>query len=776
MAWSPLARELREFEYTSLRSKPRAFRIIKLLPSTRSWFPPFRETLNIKILEANVDDATTKYDTLSYCWGSGAADRIVVVSHFHNDTGCEEYTTICISASLESALLSLVRNRDIENSRPIFADQICINQADNIEKIQQVGLMGDIYSKSAKTIVWLGEETTETRHCFDFASEINSEGILSRMMGPNVSHYMNVFDAVMDSSLELETEAEREDRDDSLDLIARYGPRFPLRGLTEILLRAWVNRLWTVQEGCLPPELIFRCGEQSLCYDCFRATLLFYSIWNTYWLRIPKEAVPKGEVRARNQIFNLNKPFLRLIKERRRIHTTRSPRKSLVDVVIQYNVNDNMPKIGATKAEDRIYALLGLARDDEITRKIVEGMEIDNVRASFTKFAASVIPKNPDLLLFSQIPKSPEHRDQLPSWVPDWSTDPLRIPHGYADLTTPVFSAGGHVSSRDVVAEVSTGTLRVNAISIGRVIRVGLRGIQRDEEALVENIEYMSVRHFFEEINQFMELATNINPIYALDMKDEQSRLASTIRLSDGGLSIRQFPAQFDPGAANYTLQRIHLEVSNWGKKLIDVEARNRLMRSFTGMIRSTGVMPWYWTPASEVDMIRLCALDPIAAARIWIQGFSLTVSDVGSVIWHVTKLRLHTIWIRIRRTQAKHDLQSPDHDIALSKVGLTGDLVHSKEWELYTSNLFKNIGRKLFLTETGYIGLGPYHMEVNDNIIVVPGSTVPHVLRPRGTSDIQDHRTMLSWSYVGEAYCDGIMDGELAARESKVTQVFVIT
>ncbi|KAI1424335.1 hypothetical protein F5Y12DRAFT_785471 [Xylaria sp. FL1777] len=735
MALSPFARKLEEFEYPSLRSKPRVFRVIKLLPSTRSWFSPFREILNIEILEVNVDDAAGEFDTLSYSWGNGAVDRIVIVSPLRSNETGRGYSTIRISASLESALLSLVRNANTEASRPIFADQICINQADNAEKAQQVALMGDIYARSAKTIVWLGEDTRETRRYFDFSSEVNSEGILGRVMGPNVSHFMNVFDAVMDSSLEVETEAERQDRDDILDLVTRYGPRFPLRGLAEILRRTWAKRLWTVQEGCLPAELTFRCGEKSLCYDCFRGGLLFYSIWNTYWLRMPNGPVPKEEIRARNEIFNLNKPFLRLVKDRKAIHVTRSPRSTLTDMVIQYNVNDNMPKIGATKAEDRIYALLGLARSDEITREVVQGMEIDNVKSSFTKFAASVIPRHVDVLLFSQIPKSPEYRHLLPSWVPDWSTDPLRMPYGYSDLTTPVFSAGGHENSHDIVAEVLTGALRVSAISVGRVIRVGLRGIQRDEDTLVENIEYISVRRFFEEIDEFMELATNINPIHAPDVLDEQRRLGSKIRLSDGGLSVRQFPAQFDPATANTILQRIHLEVSHWGKKLMDVEAQNQLMSSFTGMIRSAEVVPWYWTPASEVGIIRLCARDPIAAARILITGFFLAMSDVGWVIWYITKLRLYTTIINVRRTRAKHNLQSPDRHDALQKVGLTSELIHSNEWELYTSNLFKNIGRKLFLTDTGYMGLGPCHMEVDDNIVVIPGSTVPHVLRPHALS-----------------------------------------
>ncbi|KAI1367610.1 heterokaryon incompatibility protein-domain-containing protein [Xylaria arbuscula] len=779
MAWSLWSPKSNQYSYPSLRSKPRVFRVIKLLPPIRSWLPPYRETLNIEILEADVDSATGQYETLSYSWGDSPIDRTVIVSRFDNGKRNLEHTTIRISASLELALLSLAHDGDIETRRPIFADQICINQASDAEKIQQVGLMGLIYSRSAATIVWLGAPTAETNYCLDFSCEINGEGVLSRVMGPNVSHYMDVFDAVMDPSRDLQTEAQREDRDDLLDLIARYGPRFPLRGLVEVLCRAWHTRLWTVQEGCLPARLIFRCGEKSQCYDCLRGLLLFYSMWNNYWLEMPKEPVSKEEIAMRREIFTLNKPFLRLVTERRMLHVTQSPRKALYDLVLRYNVNDNAPKIGATRAEDRIYALLGLARSDEITREIIENMEVDNVKGSYTRFAASVIKANEDLLLFSQWPKSKEHGDQLHSWVPDWSMDPLRTPYGYSDLMKPMYSAGGDGHGDSIVADVSAGVLRLSAISVGKVVRVGVHGIEREEDATVEKVEYMSVRGFFEEISEFIELAAAITSMHDPDISDEQRRLEAVIRLSDGGLSTRQFPAQFDPVPAILTLKRIHIAISEWGKRLRDVKAQTRLMSSFTGMVRSTGIMPWYWTPASEIDVVRSCATDPIAAAWTWIQGLLFTTSDIICVTWFVAKLRLHTASIRYRRARAKLDLHHPDHKTALENVGLPSDLINTDEWELYTSNLFKNIGRRLFLTDTGRVGLGPSQMKPGDSIVVIPGSTVPHVLQRQTKLDSLDDgsggHNAPSWSYVGEAYCDGVMDGELVTGQGNEPQVFVV-
>ncbi|KAI1122290.1 heterokaryon incompatibility protein-domain-containing protein [Nemania abortiva] len=767
MVWSPFCWTYRDFEYPSLCSKPRAFRLIKLLPPTRAVFPPFRETLNIEIIETNADEAAGEYDTLSYCWGGGVADRTVVVSVPNGHGNSIEYRRIYISASLESALLGLARGNNIRNGRPIFADQICINQADSAEKVQQVRLMGEVYARGARTVVWLGEGTTETSRYLDFLSELSSEGVLSRVMGPNVSHYMKVFDAVMDSSIGLETEAEREDRDDILDLVARYGPRFPLRGLSEILRCAWLNRLWTVQEGCLPVNLTFKCGERSLCYDCVCGGLLFHSIWTTYCVDMPQGPVSKEEIQARHEIYGLSQPFIRIIAGRRAIHGAQAQRRSLYDIVVQYNVNDDKPKTGATKAEDRIYALLGLVGKDDVARETIEEMEVDNVAGTFTKFAASVVKRHADVLLFSQMPKSPAHGHQLPSWVPDWSADPLRIPYGYSDLTTPVFSAGGCREENDIVADASTGVLRVGATLAGRVIRVGAHGIRPDESATIQNVEFVSVRRFFEEIHDFMEEAAKANASHAPDISNEQRRLDSAIRLSDGGLSVRQFPTRFDSNTAVTLLRDIHTSVSHWGNKLRDVETQTRSLSSFTGMIRTAGVMPWYWTPASEIDVIRLCAIDPIAATGAWLRGLFLTMSDVCWVMWYIAKLRLLTAMTRLRQKRAKVDFQRSDRDKVLSNVGLKSDLLLSQEWELYTSNLFKNIGRKLFLTDTGYVGLGPLHnTEVGDAIVVIPGSSVPHILRPLD---------LCSWSYVGEAYCDGIMDGELIAEDSKTVRMFEI-
>jgi len=94
----------------------------------------------------------------------------------------------------------------------------------------------------------------------------------------------------------------------------------------------------------------------------------------------------------------------------------------------------------------------------------------------------------------------------------------------------------------------------------------------------------------------------------------------------------------------------------------------------------------------------------------------------------------------------------------------LYGALVNSTDesggfeasWRLPASRLdilYRHNGRRPFLTAKGRLGLGPKDMRNGDIVAVVFGAEVPLVLREEA-----DGRYLL----VGEAYVDGIMDGEV--------------
>uniref|UniRef100_L2FI73 Het domain protein n=1 Tax=Colletotrichum fructicola (strain Nara gc5) TaxID=1213859 RepID=L2FI73_COLFN len=76
------------------------------------------------------------------------------------------------------------------------------------------------------------------------------------------------------------------------------------------------------------------------------------------------------------------------------------------------------------------------------------------------------------------------------------------------------------------------------------------------------------------------------------------------------------------------------------------------------------------------------------------------------------------------------------------------------------SEKLVFNTGRCLFLTEEGYLGLGPRELVSGDAIVMLSGGTLPFVLRECG---VAEDRT---WSVVGECYVHGLGGDEIWAAE----------
>jgi hypothetical protein len=72
---------------------------------------------------------------------------------------------------------------------------------------------------------------------------------------------------------------------------------------------------------------------------------------------------------------------------------------------------------------------------------------------------------------------------------------------------------------------------------------------------------------------------------------------------------------------------------------------------------------------------------------------------------------------------------------------------------------------KRPFLSEYGYVGLGPSYMRPGDVIVVLNGANVPFIIRPADEG---------KYRFMGECYCDGIMDGEIISRRTKEEIVLV--
>ena len=58
-----------------------------------------------------------------------------------------------------------------------------------------------------------------------------------------------------------------------------------------------------------------------------------------------------------------------------------------------------------------------------------------------------------------------------------------------------------------------------------------------------------------------------------------------------------------------------------------------------------------------------------------------------------------------------------------------------------------------------------------DDGIVIFRGGTTPHILRKLYNGGNQEEK----YEYLGEAYCDGFMDGEILQDETKREEMFVL-
>lgn len=124
--------------YNPIDSSKAEIRIIHLLPGD------FDDTINIELVPVSLSsNPTPQYDALSYVWGQEQCQNPAFVNG----------RPITITSNLDIALRYF---RETSDEKTLWVDAVCINQQDNVEKGPQVQMMGQIYSKAARVLVWLG--------------------------------------------------------------------------------------------------------------------------------------------------------------------------------------------------------------------------------------------------------------------------------------------------------------------------------------------------------------------------------------------------------------------------------------------------------------------------------------------------------------------------------------------------------------------------------------------------------------------------------------------
>lgn len=104
-------------------------------------------------LEETFLENDTRFDAVSYVWGESRP-----TSKISFPDG-----SLPLFSNLDTMLRRL---RLVDRPRWLWIDAICIDQHNAQERSSQVRIMGRIYSKAEKVIIWLGEETETSGEAF----------------------------------------------------------------------------------------------------------------------------------------------------------------------------------------------------------------------------------------------------------------------------------------------------------------------------------------------------------------------------------------------------------------------------------------------------------------------------------------------------------------------------------------------------------------------------------------------------------------------------------
>lgn len=242
---------------------------------------PISCTLSVHSLNPDLE-----FTALSYEWGRPYKPTKEHPAPTLNVNGF----TIPIQPNLHNALRHLRGNHA---DLVIWVDAICINQKDDKEKTQQVGLMAELYSSASKTYAWIGLGTDCSDTAMATLADVGREMLRTpnrKTRGGDEGSKGHEETEESTSALEdfekLTAGAAAEERNvqapDELlklapDLVMKYlpGACFPVVECRGLLSREYWSRMWIQQEVALSSNVVVCCGNSKIPWNVFEAGLVF---------------------------------------------------------------------------------------------------------------------------------------------------------------------------------------------------------------------------------------------------------------------------------------------------------------------------------------------------------------------------------------------------------------------------------------------------------------------------------------------------------------------
>jgi len=360
--------------YTPLRTTgSNELRLVTLLPS-----PTQDAQIECTLSVGSIENQSLHYEALSYEWGDPDNPQYEILV---------DGKPFTVRRNLHQALRCL---RTEFSSRTLWIDAICINQEDVVERNHQVGMMGNIYNFASSVRVWLGEKGDHSREAILLLHEIwesfeevcrpgkevgqKAKDLRNKLAGSyytapaTPSAAFDSFDVLPSSSLPIYRGESFEIPRNLLVQERRLAwwnrlavPSEPLdqwEGVAALVERTYWSRIWIVQEYLLAAGTVIQCGWDYI--DGRRFDEAVSLVGELFERR--KENHPEPLPAINHCLERVAKsPGIKI--PRRRI-SDREP--TLLELM------ETCRSSKSCDPHDRIYAILGLAKDVPLHEIVVD--------------------------------------------------------------------------------------------------------------------------------------------------------------------------------------------------------------------------------------------------------------------------------------------------------------------------------------------------------------------------------------------------------------------
>jgi hypothetical protein len=307
---------------------------------------------------------TGPYEAISYVWGNLRRSNIITCNG----------KRLFITKNLAEVL---VRFRYHNADRRLWADAICINQDDAVEREEQLRLMGSIFRSARRMLGWLGADPGTAGVAIEFLLKFNQKPDEYLDKARHLLHHDPNGSDILDPGMDWES----------------------WRAIKDFFELPYFHRVWIIQELGLSTHALLFWGKHEVKWVevaqfCASADFKGASIVNHLQLKC----------------WVAHHSYMIWMK-----NSIGTPRYNFLEVLHWARVH------GSTDARDRIYAFLSHPSAFFGGSSIIQPNYKICAAEAYTELAVEVIERTKNLQILTFVDHDTDLTSEgLPSWVPDW--------------------------------------------------------------------------------------------------------------------------------------------------------------------------------------------------------------------------------------------------------------------------------------------------------------------------------------------------------------------